>query len=89
MPIISPLRLVLGHPHVLRGLLRARVRQRLEVAQDHGEGRAQLVAHVGEVFLPLAVYSLFFAAFNVVMENLYLGLWVWLPLVLGLKLARD
>ena len=38
------------------------------------------------VTIPTTIGSV---AFNVVMENLYLGLWVWLPLILGLKLVRD
>jgi O-antigen ligase len=41
------------------------------------------------VVLPLATFSLVFAAFNVVMENLYLGFWVWLPLIIGAKVTSS
>lgn len=42
-----------------------------------------------QVLVGLAVFTLVLAAFNVVWENLYLGAWCWVPLILGDRLARD
>jgi hypothetical protein len=42
-----------------------------------------------QVVTALAVYALVVTAFNVVLENVYLGISVWLPLVVGGKLALE
>jgi hypothetical protein len=42
-----------------------------------------------QVLLPLSVFGVVMAGFNVTLENLYFGVWLWVPLIAGAMVALS